>query len=264
MIQEKEINYFQDLLYRGGQTLKKNKTKYKDSYKILEKQVKSIADKEMHDYLFENIKNIKKNALIVSEECLQGISAKQIKNINECFIIDPIDGTASFVNGYPGYVTQIAYLRRGEALFSMVYAPEFDEMYIGIKGKGAYLNGEIIKIKDQPKSIVYIDNSPKPSYKITKMMQRDNKSSYMECGSIGLKICKIANGEANVFYKDVILRDWDLIPPSLILEEAGGYVFSLEKTKIMYFMKDDYSHLGVFAFSHLKMFNNIEYLNDTE
>ena len=47
-------------------------------------------------------------------------------------------------------------------------------------------------------------------------------TGYIESGSISLKICRIADGTADVFFKDVLLRDWDIAPAALILTEAGG------------------------------------------
>lgn len=44
----------------------------------------------------------------------------------------------------------------------------------------------------------------------------------MESGSIALKICRIADGSADLFVKDVAVRDWDVAAPSLVLTEAGG------------------------------------------
>lgn len=262
MLEEKDITSFRDLLISCGQILKQKKKEYQNSYKIVGTQIKSLADHEMHKYLIIHINEIKKNSLIISEEDIRRIPVQQIKNMDECFIIDPIDGTASYINGYPGYVIQIAYLKKGEPFFSIVYAPEFDNMYIGIKGKGSFLNGQIIKVKNQPQSIVFIDNYPQPNSDIHKMIQKNPGSSYMECGSIGLKICKIAEGQASILYKDVCLRDWDLIPPALILQEAGGHMLSLKKEQITYFSQDDYSHQGVVALSHLNMVENLDCLKN--
>ena len=44
----------------------------------------------------------------------------------------------------------------------------------------------------------------------------------MESGSIGLKICRVADGTADAFFKACPVRDWDIAPGHLILEEAGG------------------------------------------
>lgn len=64
------------------------------------------------------------------------------------WLIDPIDGTKSFVRHYPFFSTQIA-LRHGEDLvLGVSNAPEFAEMAYAEKGQGAWLGGEPIRVSD--------------------------------------------------------------------------------------------------------------------
>ena len=49
-------------------------------------------------------------------------------------------------------------------------------------------------------------------------------SNYVESGSLSLKICLVADGTADLFIKDVKVRDWDIAAPMLVLEEAGGVI----------------------------------------
>lgn len=58
-----------------------------------------------------------------------------------CFIIDPIDGTASFVHNLPNWCVSIGLHKNGEPVAAVVYQPVMDDLYYAEKGKGAYLNG---------------------------------------------------------------------------------------------------------------------------
>ena len=49
-----------------------------------------------------------------------------------------------------------------------------------------------------------------------------NANSYLESGSIGLKCALVADGSADIFVKDVVVRDWDVAPAAVILKEVGG------------------------------------------
>ena len=51
---------------------------------------------------------------------------------------------------------------------------------------------------------------------------------YLESGSLGLKICRVAEGNADIFVKQTRVHDWDVAPGALILQEAGG-IYSLLK-----------------------------------
>ncbi|MFT3791424.1 MAG: inositol monophosphatase family protein [Rudaea sp.] len=62
------------------------------------------------------------------------------------WLIDPIDGTRSFVRGYPMFSTQIALMHRGELVLGVSCASEFGELAWARKGGGAFLNGKPIRI----------------------------------------------------------------------------------------------------------------------
>ena len=64
------------------------------------------------------------------------------------WLIDPIDGTKSFVRGYPFFSTQIALMHRGELILGVSNAPAFGEMAYAEKGAGAVLNGEAIAVSN--------------------------------------------------------------------------------------------------------------------
>lgn len=66
------------------------------------------------------------------------------------WLIDPIDGTKSFVRGYPFFSTQVALMRHGELVVGVSNAPAFGdgELACAARGRGAFLNGEPIRVSD--------------------------------------------------------------------------------------------------------------------
>ncbi|MBS0516665.1 MAG: inositol-phosphate phosphatase [Proteobacteria bacterium] len=64
------------------------------------------------------------------------------------WLIDPIDGTRSFVRGYPMFSTQIALMHRGELVLGVSSASEFGELAWARKGGGAFLDGKPIRVAD--------------------------------------------------------------------------------------------------------------------
>ncbi|MDN5937250.1 MAG: inositol-phosphate phosphatase [Salinisphaera sp.] len=64
------------------------------------------------------------------------------------WLIDPIDGTKSFVRGYPFFSTQIALMHAGELVVGVSNAPLFGggELAAAVKGQGATLNGETLRV----------------------------------------------------------------------------------------------------------------------
>ena len=67
----------------------------------------------------------------------------------ECqWLVDPIDGTKAFVRQYPFFSTQIALLRDGELILGVSSGTMLDEIAWAERGKGAWLNGEALRVSD--------------------------------------------------------------------------------------------------------------------
>jgi histidinol-phosphatase len=62
------------------------------------------------------------------------------------WLVDPIDGTKSFVRECPFFSTQIALLRKGELVLGVSSAPEYGELAWAEQGAGAYLNGRPVRV----------------------------------------------------------------------------------------------------------------------
>ena len=138
------------------------------------------------------------------------------------WIVDPIDGTLSYINGFATYVTQIGLVVGNMPILGYVFAPELGELYKGHRGMGATKNGKKIKVSGHSRPKTIVDNYPTPDGYVAEVMNRMEITSYLECGSIGLKICRVAEGRADIFIKHTRVFDWDVAPGSIILEEAGG------------------------------------------
>jgi len=141
------------------------------------------------------------------------------------FLIDPIDGTASYAHGFPGYVTQVALMESGRPTLAVVHAPVFGQTWHSVRGEGAFLNDRLLVRNDgEGARMLLIDNYPEPRGVAATLVRDLPASGYVESGSIGLKACRVADGSVDLFVKDVVVRDWDLAPCDLILHEAGCWI----------------------------------------
>lgn len=64
------------------------------------------------------------------------------------WLVDPIDGTKGFVRRYPFFSNQIALMNKGELVLGVSYGVMFDELAWAEKGRGAWLNGEALRVSD--------------------------------------------------------------------------------------------------------------------
>jgi 3'(2'), 5'-bisphosphate nucleotidase/myo-inositol-1(or 4)-monophosphatase len=205
-------------------------------------QFKSQADFLAHDLLVHDLRCITPGIPIISEED----SNSWLDTRPDCYwLIDPIDGTASFAQGYSGFVTQAALVVRGDPHLAAVYAPVSDSLYVAEREKGAFLNEKRLHCMQEQDINTLIDNYPEPRGVTLLAYRALGIQNYIECGSISLKICKVADNSADLFFKDVIVRDWDLAAPQVILEEADGKLTDIHGHRITY--TDSYKKAGLVA-----------------
>ena len=68
------------------------------------------------------------------------------------WLVDPIDGTKSFVQGYGMFSTQIALMHRGEIVVGVSHAPAYDESAWAVRGQGAWVNGRRAAVSQCPEA----------------------------------------------------------------------------------------------------------------
>ena len=210
-------------------------------------QFKAHADLMAHEALARRLSRLAPTIPIISEENPDSWLKERPKRY---WLIDPIDGTASFVGGFLGFVTQAALIKNGYPLVGAIYAPVLDLLYLAERGQGATLNGLPLHLSSDREPTILIDNYPEPQGVTLSAYEELNFLSYIECGSISLKICRVADGTADVFIKNVIVKDWDLAPAQLVLEEAGGVLRNVNGKRITY--DGNYKQNGLVAVASQK------------
>lgn len=200
------------------------------------------GDSFAHDRLVRELSAIGPDLPVISEE---DVASQTDPRPDRYWLIDPIDGTASYCGGFPGYVTQIALMESGRPVLGAVHVPATQETFLAERGGGATKNGATLRLPAMPQHRRLIDNYPEPRGTAVQMMPRLRCDGYVESGSLGLKICRIADGTAEIFFKDIVLRDWDIAPAALVLEEAGGVMTGVSGGEFAY--DGDFEKPGVIA-----------------
>ena len=100
------------------------------------------ADKRTEKILIDELQKAHPDYGIVTEE--SGIINK--KNLENRWIIDPIDGTMNFLNGVPQFAISVAYEKSSEVVSGVIFNPITNEMFCAEKGNGAYLNNSRIRV----------------------------------------------------------------------------------------------------------------------
>ena len=145
------------------------------------------------------------------------------------WIVDPIDGTSNFFKGEVLYTISIAYELDGELVIGCVYCPPTNELFLGVKGAGATLNGRPIHVSDV--------SNPREAFLHMSFCHRDpwaNKyvldrltpitrsySDLHRTGSAAYDLCCVAAGRCEGFF-ELCLHIYDIAAGLVILGEAGG------------------------------------------
>jgi myo-inositol-1(or 4)-monophosphatase len=149
------------------------------------------------------------------------------------WIVDPIDGTRSYLAGREDWCVSVALVEGTSPLLAAVFAPVSDEFFFASKGSGATLNAVAI----QATSGTGLDFSriagPKP---LVERLNRgpDEISLYPRIGSLALRLCRVAEGRLDAAFAGGQSRDWDLAAANLIVQEANGNMTALSGDPILY------------------------------
>ena len=175
-------------------------------------------DYEVEKYITEKINKEYPNFDIVSEE----FNSKNELTDN-CFTIDPIDGTINFAHGVPLWAIQVACIKDGKTCAAVIYIPKLDELYYADEN-GAYLNGKEIHVNNEgPDKGLYVIEGPNNA-NIKSKMKKINRH-VRDFYSAGVDFAWCAAGRLSVasFVWDTY---WDYIPGMYIVEKAGGVTYN--------------------------------------
>lgn len=155
------------------------------------------------------------------------------------WVVDPIDGTTSFAHGLFDCCVSIALVVDKQPVFGVVNAPRLGEVYSAVRGRGAFCNGQRIRVsptRSLSEAVVFLHQSNNRSEAVVKSvvaMQKELASlpvhAVRNYGSAALDMCFVASGRAEL-YLEVGLHAWDLAAGAVILREAGGVVHDIDKT----------------------------------
>ncbi|MDP9283899.1 MAG: histidinol phosphatase [Actinomycetota bacterium] len=137
------------------------------------------------------------------------------------WIVDPIDGTTSYVRGVPVWATLLALQRDGVVELGLVSAPALGRRWWALRGGGAYANGERCRVS----SIGRIEDCAVTTTSARRMPAGWRTIVERAWSNRGLgdfwQYCLLAEGSLDIAC-DSVLHVWDYAPVQIIVEEAGG------------------------------------------
>lgn len=188
-------------------------------------QLVSYVDIESEKKLIIALRSITPEAVYMAEEN----SAEHVSGELQ-WIIDPLDGTTNYLYGHSKYAISIALLYRGTAVYSAVYAPADEELYVATP-QGAWLNGTKINVSTRTTLASSLIATGFPYYTFGEIDQyiatlaplMKETKGIRRMGSAALDLVYTACGRFDAFY-ELNLSPWDVAAGAYIVQQAGGVV----------------------------------------
>ncbi len=217
------LTFASDLAYRAGRlTLGYFQTGLRPDFKADDSPV-TAADRAAEQFIRGEIETRYPAHAIVGEEF--GASAES--GASHRWLIDPIDGTKSFMRGIPLYGVLLGLEIDGVVQVGAAYYPGTDEMLCAADGLGAWWNGRRAQVSDQADLkrayVCYTNVRNMAKYGHGPAWERINAATYASRGwSDAYGYLAIATGRAEVML-DPVMNSWDCGPFPVIFREAGGF-----------------------------------------
>lgn len=204
------------------------------------------VDKACEKLIVKGIRKAFPSHAIVGEE--GGAQGEASAHAPYTWIIDPLDGTVNYSHGSPIFAVSIGVWETagkpvkgklydpsvGRPLLGVVHAPVLKETYSAVRGQGAWLNGERIKVSKQAKPLEAVLAS---GFSYQARQTGENVREWMELltrfqairrmGSAALDLSYVAAGRYDGFW-EYGLKAWDVAAAGLLVEEAGGVISNIQ------------------------------------
>ncbi len=210
--------------------------------KGLTKQIKkdntpvSNGDLEVNKIITNKIKELTPNIPIISEETTEN---KSNTNLNDFWLIDPIDGTYDYINDKDEFTINAGLINNKKPVAGLIFAPAKNRMFFSYGENSSFelIDNKAKKLdyskdfdKNEIKFVSY-SNTIKPEIK--EIHEKLNVKKFVRMKS-SLKFCVIATGEFDGYVAEPRACEWDIAAGHAILKHAGGSVTDFNDNEILY------------------------------
>lgn len=144
------------------------------------------------------------------------------------WLVDPLDGTRSFVRGEDEFTVNIGLIQAGKPILGVIYVPVQEVLYYAGKGKGVFREQDgkkqaIAARKPADDGLVAVRSRSHMSQRTVDFLATLKVKDVMP-GSSSAKFCLVAEGSADIYPRLGRTMEWDTAAGHAILNEAGGRV----------------------------------------
>lgn len=189
----------------------------------------SEADHAVDEYLRLRLTGARPGYGWLSEETEDDPARLQRARV---FVVDPIDGTRSFLRRLPEFTICAGMVEHGRTLAAAIFNPATDEMFTALSGGGARLNGVPIRVSDR----AGLADARLLSGR--RLFEREGwtgpGTSFHSINSIAYRMALVAAGRYDACISLGWKSDWDVAAADLLVAEAGGRVSTARGERLRY------------------------------
>lgn len=189
------------------------------------------ADLAVQARITHELKEHYPDTALLGEEMTEEEQAELLNNSDSLWCLDPLDGTSNYAVGTPYYAISLALIERGVPTLGIVYDPNRDEFFVGLRGQGAFLNEAPLTVKPVALPLsqctALIDFKRLPVRLAMDLVAQRPYASQRSYGSVALDWCWMAASRFHVYLHGAS-NVWDYSAGQLIFSEAGGCSSTLE------------------------------------
>ncbi|MFW6278081.1 MAG: 3'(2'),5'-bisphosphate nucleotidase CysQ [Halorhodospira sp.] len=195
------------------------------------------ADRAAHEAIHSGLNELTPQIPQLSEEG-GAIDPASRRAWRQYWLIDPLDGTREFIKRNGEFTVNIALVVEGVPVLGVVHAPDLGVTWGGVAGHGAWreaAGGERRTIRTrtaEPPLTAVVSRSHREAA-VADILARLGDYRELSVGS-SLKICRIAEGEADLYPRFGPTCEWDTGAAQCVLEAAGGQLMDIGLTPLCY------------------------------
>lgn len=207
------------------------------------------ADHRANSVIVSELRAQWTNVPILSEES-KAVRFEERKGWREFWLVDPLDGTKEFIKRNGEFTVNIALVRDGVPIIGLVYQPTEAVAYMAQQGNGAFrVNGTDEKVRltrgahyselNTVRVVASRSHMSEAVADFVESLENEGKRVRLESSGSSLKICRVAEGTADVYPRLGPTMEWDTAAAHVVAVEAGRAVLQWESRAPLCYNKED-------------------------
>jgi len=191
-------------------------------------------DKLLSRYIVESLHKFTPNIPVISEE----EKIPDLSNISTFWLVDPIDGTKSYIRGEDSYTVNIGLIDNGVPTYGFIYQPSQkllhytdQDLKLVVEMNGKNIGDRVAK--KRAKGCVIAISKRSSSQEMQNFLQDNNASEVISISS-SIKLCLVADGSVDLYPRFGETMEWDIAAGHALVKASGGDVVGLDGKSMKY------------------------------